>query len=73
MSAISAEILAKSPEWTDAEGVAAHLGGTVPSATIAELARKDRLPSVKLGTRRIFHLPTVTKTLMDAMRSGHQL
>lgn len=73
VSAVAAEVLQHSQDWTDAEGVAEFLGRTVPASTIAELARSDRLPSVKLGSRRIFHLPTVSETLLSAMESGEQL
>lgn len=45
----------------------------VPASTIAELGRTERLPSVKLGSRRLFHLPAVSGALMDAMQSGRQL
>ncbi|WP_320670170.1 hypothetical protein [Patulibacter defluvii] len=73
MSAAVSEVLATAAEWTDAEGVAAYLGEAVPATTISDLARARRLPSVKLGTRRIFHLPTVTRALLDAMESGKAL
>lgn len=73
MSAATNEVLTTSPEWTDAEGIAAHLDGAVPATTVADLARAGRLPSVKLGARRIFHVPTVSQTLLDAMHDGRSL
>lgn len=73
MAAVANEFLENSPEWTDAEGVADFLGGAVPTATIATMARSGRLPSVKIGTRRIFHLPTVGGVLMEAMKRGRSL
>ncbi|CAB4895928.1 unannotated protein [freshwater metagenome] len=73
MSAAGSEVAQHLAEWTDAVGVAAFLGETVPASTIAELGRTERLPSVKLGSRRLFHLPTVSGALMDAMQSGRQL
>lgn len=73
MSAVANEVVDASPEWTDARGVADYLGGAVPTSTISTLARAGRIPSVKIGARRIFHLPTVSDLLMDAMSKHHTL
>jgi hypothetical protein len=54
-------------EWANADGVSVYLGGAVPASTLLALARDGRLPSVKLGNRRIFHLPTMRTVLQDAM------
>lgn len=73
MSAVVAEVLEHAPEWTDAEGVSSYLGGAVPASTLLSLARSGRLPSVKLGARRIFHVPTVRDVLRDAMDRGREI
>jgi hypothetical protein len=73
MSAVVAEVLAHASEWTDANGVSSYLGGSVPASSVLAMARAGRLPSVKLGARRTFHLPAVQQYLQDAMDRGHDV
>lgn len=73
MSTVVAEVLEHAPEWTDASGVSSYLGDAVPASTLLALARSGRLPSVKIGARRIFHVPTVREVLQDAMARGRSV
>lgn len=73
MSVATTEALDSEPEWTDAAGVAHFLGDVVPRRTISELGRSGRVPSVKVGTRRLFHLPTIAERLRRAMDDGQSI
>jgi excisionase family DNA binding protein len=54
-----------------ASEVAADL--KIPEKTVLNLARADRLPSIKIGRRRLFSREAVTSAVREAMEKGQPL
>jgi excisionase family DNA binding protein len=45
----------------------------IPEKSVLNLAREGRIPSLKIGTRRLFNRPAVQAAVTEAAASGRPL